>query len=110
MRYAPRDTPSLQTFFCSGNSAAHWRCQADTHLSAAERALCGWQAFSTFGSVTDANIVYDRETGRSRGFGFVSFDDTDAAKKACNEMDQAEVGGRTVNVNFAKARAPRPEY
>ncbi|KAJ1490406.1 hypothetical protein T484DRAFT_1614030 [Baffinella frigidus] len=68
------------------------------------------EAFSSFGTVTDANIVYDRETGRSRGFGFVSFEETDAAKKACNEMDQAEVGGRTVNVNFAKARAPRPEY
>lgn len=60
--------------------------------------------------MADANIVYDRETGRSRGFGFVTFEDEDAAKKACDEMNEAEVGGRTVNVNFAKARPQRERY
>merc|ERR1711966_514668 len=54
------------------------------------------EAFSEFGAVADANIVYDRETGRSRGFGFVTFEDEEAAKKACEEMNEAEVGGRTV--------------
>mmetsp|Transcript_4769 Transcript_4769/g.9707 ORF Transcript_4769/g.9707 Transcript_4769/m.9707 type:complete len:97 (+) Transcript_4769:2-292(+) len=68
------------------------------------------EAFSEFGTVAEANIVYDRETGRSRGFGFVTFEEEDAAKKACDEMNEAEVGGRTVNVNFAKARPQRERF
>ncbi len=48
-----------------------------------------WQAFSEFGAVQDANIVYDRETGRSRGFGFVTFVDKAHAEAACNQMNQA---------------------
>ena len=132
------------------------------------------QAFSQYGTITDANVVYDRETGRSRGFGFVTFNDKASAEKAVTEMNQAvrfvafpvsiprslqilalpptsgpccrclihlrpwssqrflcmsarrrpacmsarripsnrrrrpqEIGGRTVNVNFAQAREPR---
>uniref|UniRef100_A0A7S0N9G7 RRM domain-containing protein n=1 Tax=Cryptomonas curvata TaxID=233186 RepID=A0A7S0N9G7_9CRYP len=47
------------------------------------------QAFSEFGAVQDANIVYDRETGRSRGFGFVTFTEKAHAEAACNQMNQA---------------------
>jgi hypothetical protein len=47
------------------------------------------QAFSEFGAVQDANIVYDRETGRSRGFGFVTFIEKAHAEAACNQMNQA---------------------
>lgn len=65
------------------------------------------QAFSEFGAITEANVVQDRETGRSRGFGFVTFGDKESAEKAVSAMNQAEIGGRTVNVNFAQAREPR---
>jgi RNA recognition motif-containing protein len=66
------------------------------------------EVFQEFGEIDQANVVYDRETGRSRGFGFVQFKDKDAATKALEAMNQAEIGGRTVNVNFAKARQDRP--
>ncbi|KAJ1487516.1 hypothetical protein T484DRAFT_1786411 [Baffinella frigidus] len=65
------------------------------------------EAFSSFESLKNASVVYDRETKKSRGFGFVTFEETGAAEKACKHMDQAEVGGRTINVNFAQGRAPR---
>lgn len=63
--------------------------------------------FAEFGSITEANVVYDRETGRSRGFGFVAYTEEDAASAALTAMDQAEIGGRTINVKFAKMREPR---
>jgi RNA recognition motif-containing protein len=47
------------------------------------------QAFTAFGDVRDANIVMDRETGRSRGFGFVTFAEKAQAEAACTQMDQA---------------------
>jgi len=65
------------------------------------------EVFAEFGSITEANVVYDRETGRSRGFGFVAYTEEDAASAALNAMDQAEIGGRTINVKFAKMREPR---
>lgn len=64
--------------------------------------------FSRFGTVREAKVITDRETGRSRGFGFVSFDDSAAADQAIREMDQSQLGGRTINVNEAQERAPRP--
>lgn len=64
--------------------------------------------FSRFGQVRDAKVITDRETGRSRGFGFVSFDDSAAADKAIREMDQSQLGGRTINVNEARERESRP--
>ena len=47
------------------------------------------QAFTEFGQVQEANIVMDRETGRSRGFGFVTFTEKAHAEAACNQMNQA---------------------
>ena len=47
------------------------------------------QAFSEFGSISDANVVFDRETGRSKGFGFVTFGDRASAEKALAAMNQA---------------------
>jgi RNA recognition motif-containing protein len=49
------------------------------------------QAFSEYGAITDANVVYDRETGRSRGFGFVTFTDKASAEKAVTGMNQAVI-------------------
>jgi hypothetical protein len=64
------------------------------------------EVFAEFGSITEANVVYDRETGRSRGFGFVAFTEEASASSAVQSMDQAEIGGRTINVKFAKKREP----
>lgn len=64
-------------------------------------------AFERFGEVTDAVVINDRETGRSRGFGFVTFADGSAADEAIQEMNGADLEGRTINVNEARERAPR---
>lgn len=54
--------------------------------------------------------MYDRETGRSRGFGFVAYSEEGSADKALKAMDQAEIGGRTINVKFAKMREARSSF
>ena len=66
------------------------------------------EAFSSFGEVTDARVITDRETGRSRGFGFVSYEDEAAAEAALQEMDGAELDGRALRVNEANEREQRP--
>jgi len=58
-------------------------------------------AFAKFGQITEAKIVTDRDTGRSRGFGFVTFEDDNAATTAINEMNGTSLGGRTITVNEA---------
>ncbi|MCP4805745.1 MAG: RNA-binding protein [Proteobacteria bacterium] len=64
-------------------------------------------AFEAFGAVTDAKVINDRETGRSRGFGFVTFENADDAKTAISQMDGANLDGRSIRVNEAQERAPR---
>jgi RNA recognition motif-containing protein len=64
------------------------------------------QAFSQFGTVLGAQIVSDRETGRSRGFAFVEMHD--GADEAIAAMNGAQLGGRTLTVNEAKPREDRP--
>lgn len=64
-------------------------------------------AFERFGSVSDVAVVLDRETGRSRGFGFVTFDDAQAAADAAREMNGQQLDGRNLTVNEAQERAPR---
>ena len=63
-------------------------------------------AFSRFGNVVSARVVMDRETGRSRGFGFVQFESEDAAAEALKTMDGFVLDNRTIRLNFAKIRAP----
>lgn len=63
--------------------------------------------FENHGEVTDAIVLSDRETGRSRGFGFVEFASDDMARAAIEAMDGAEVGGRNLRVNVARAREDR---
>ncbi|MCP4501671.1 MAG: RNA-binding protein [Deltaproteobacteria bacterium] len=65
------------------------------------------EGFERFGEVTDAKVILDRETGRSRGFGFVSFAEGDAASTAISEMDGQELDGRVIRVNEANERPPR---
>ena len=69
-------------------------------------------AFVKFGEVDDARVITDRDTGRSRGFGFVTFNDGDSVNKAIEEMDGTNLDGRTIKVNVAQEkprgdRAPR---
>lgn len=65
------------------------------------------EAFSKNGNVISASIVMDRETGRSRGFGFVEMDDADA-DNAVSSMNGAEVEGRKLVVNEARPKEDRP--
>ncbi len=60
------------------------------------------QAFGKFGEVTDAKVITDRDTGRSRGFGFVTFQSEDSVNRAISEMDGQDLDGRTVKVNEAQ--------
>jgi RNA recognition motif-containing protein len=68
--------------------------------SAALRAL-----FAEHGEVTSAQVVEDRDTGRSRGFGFVEMSSADDAQKAISAIDGSDVGGRSLKVNIAKERS-----
>ncbi len=65
--------------------------------------------FSEFGEIISARVIEDRETGRSRGFGFVEMDDAGAAK-AIQSLNGKEVGGRGLKVNEAQPRESRPRY
>ena len=60
--------------------------------------------FTPFGEVTSAKIITDRETGRSRGFGFVEMTDAEASKKAIAELNDATIDGRTIKVTEAKPK------
>ena len=61
-------------------------------------------AFAGFGTISEAKVILDRETGRSRGFGFVTFEEEDATQKAIQGMDGQEVDGRNIRVNEAQER------
>ena len=63
--------------------------------------------FASFGEVTDAHVVMDRETGRSRGFGFVTMSSQPEAQKAMENMNGAVVDGRPLRVNEAEERPNR---
>ena len=65
------------------------------------------EAFSQFGEITEAKVITDRDTGRSRGFGFVTFNDDEAADKAIQEMDGFQLDGRAIRVNEAHDRRDR---
>ncbi|SRR5690606_25013231 len=64
------------------------------------------EMFSQYGEISDAVVISDRDTGRSKGFGFVTFT-TEESAKAALEMDGREVEGRTIVVNVAKPREDR---
>ncbi|KAL8128649.1 hypothetical protein V2J09_017804 [Rumex salicifolius] len=62
------------------------------------------EAFSSFGEVQEARVIIDRESGRSRGFGFVNFNDTESAGSAMSAMDGQELDGRNIRVSYATER------
>ena len=65
------------------------------------------EAFAAHGAVDSAQVVMDRETGRSRGFGFVEMPDNNEANQAVSALNGADLSGRALTVNEAKPRAPR---
>ena len=64
-------------------------------------------AFERFGAIEEATVISDRETGRSRGFGFVTFTEEGPTQQAISEMNGTELDGRPIVVNEAKEQAPR---
>ena len=64
-------------------------------------------AFAAHGTVASATVVRDRETGRSKGFGFVEFESDDEGKAAESAMNGAELGGRSITVAEARPKEDR---
>ncbi|KAA1475174.1 RNA-binding domain-containing protein, partial [Dentipellis sp. KUC8613] len=62
------------------------------------------QAFSEFGQILDSIVMRDRETGRSRGFGFVTYSTSEEADTAINNLNEQELDGRRIRVNLANAK------
>jgi len=67
------------------------------------------QQFERFGAVGRVDIISDRETGRSKGFGFVEMPNSEEANAAIQALDGASVGERSLKVNEARERAPREQ-
>ena len=65
--------------------------------------------FLEYGAVNSVSLITDRETGRPRGFGFVEMEDDEAADNAISNLHQQQMGGRSLNVNEARPREPRPQ-
>ena len=63
--------------------------------------------FADYGEITSAKVIMDRETGRSRGFGFVELSDDELAKKAIEELNQASYDGKVINITEARPREDR---
>jgi len=64
--------------------------------------------FSSYGSVSTSKIVIDRETGRSKGFGFVEMPNQSEGDEAIRQLDGKEVEGRNIKVNIAKPKEEKP--
>ena len=64
-------------------------------------------AFAAYGTVTETNLMMDRETGRPRGFGFITMSSTEEAQKAIEAMNGKSIDGRALTVNVAKPREER---
>jgi RNA recognition motif-containing protein len=63
------------------------------------------RAFERFGDIAEAKVITDRDSGRSRGFGFVTFSDDSAGNQAMNELDGTDLDGRTIKVNEAQEKS-----
>ncbi|KAJ5801516.1 uncharacterized protein N7518_003584, partial [Penicillium psychrosexuale] len=61
-------------------------------------------AFGEYGNIVDSIVMVDRETGRSRGFGFVTFSSAEEAEAAINALNEQDLDGRRIRVNLANAR------
>lgn len=65
------------------------------------------ELFKEYGEISSAKVITDRETGKSRGFGFVEIADDAQGQKAIDELNQAEYDGKVINVTVAKPRTER---
>ncbi|MBY5991923.1 RNA recognition motif domain-containing protein [Ferrimonas balearica] len=65
-------------------------------------------AFAAHGEVTSANVIMDRETGRSKGFGFVEMPNAEEGQSAISALNEQPLSGRNIRVNEARPREPRP--
>jgi len=64
--------------------------------------------FEEYGTIASAKVITDRQSGRSKGYGFVEINDNEAAERAIAELNGAEYDGRTLSVSEAKPREERP--
>ena len=64
--------------------------------------------FETIGPVASARVITDRDSGRSKGFGFVEFENDDDNQKAVDALNGKELDGRTINVSLARPKEDRP--
>ncbi len=64
-------------------------------------------AFKAHGEVLSAKVITDRDTGRSKGFGFVEMAEKEDGMSAIKALNETELGGRTITVNEARPKAPR---
>jgi cold-inducible RNA-binding protein len=108
----------MNFFVTSGNRAGQLALWEQVYLLMGNKLFIGglsWDtndstlrsAFADCGTVTDAKVITDRETGRSRGFGFVTMSDDAGAREAVQRMDGQMIDGRAVKVNEAQERSPR---
>ncbi|KAL7719495.1 RNA recognition motif domain containing protein [Entamoeba marina] len=67
------------------------------------------EAFEKFGPVSDCKVITDRDSGRSKGFGFVTFENEEDAKKAVDEMNDQELDGRRIRVDVSRPREERSD-
>jgi RNA recognition motif-containing protein len=65
--------------------------------------------FSDYGNVLSASIIFDRMSGRSKGFGFVELEDDEEAQKAISEMNGKDFEGRNIVVSVARPKEERPQ-
>lgn len=66
------------------------------------------EVFAAHGTVASATVVRDRDTSRSKGFGFVEYENDDEGKKAESALNNSELGGRTISVQQARPKEERP--
>ena len=66
------------------------------------------ELFASFGEIEEATVISDKFSGRSKGFGFITFPNDEDAKKAIKEMNEKEVEGRALKVNEARPMEERP--
>jgi RNA recognition motif-containing protein len=66
------------------------------------------ELFAPYGELSEVTVIMDKFSGRSKGFGFVTFADEEAAKKAISELNGKDVQGRAIKVNEAKPMEDRP--
>lgn len=66
------------------------------------------ELFAEYGEIASSKVIMDKQTGRSKGYGFVEIDDETAGQKAIDELNGAEYDGRTISVSVARPREERP--